>query len=58
MSLSPDYRQVIILRYYQELEMEEIAFILQIKEEAVRKRLSRARQQIKQMLESREETWV
>ncbi|WP_346659899.1 MULTISPECIES: sigma factor-like helix-turn-helix DNA-binding protein [Brevibacillus] len=38
--------------------MKEIAFILQIKEEAVRKRLSRARQQIKQMLESREETWV
>ncbi|MGG3872591.1 RNA polymerase sigma factor [Brevibacillus laterosporus] len=58
MSLSPDYRQVIILRYYQELEMKEIAFILQIKEEAVRKRLSRARQQIKQMLESRGETWM
>ncbi|RFB37799.1 sigma-70 family RNA polymerase sigma factor [Brevibacillus sp. VP] len=58
MSLSPDYRQVIILRYYQELEMKEIAFIMQMKEEAVRKRLSRARQQIKQMLESRGESWV
>ncbi|MCR8997867.1 sigma-70 family RNA polymerase sigma factor [Brevibacillus halotolerans] len=58
LSLSPDYQQVIILRYYQELEMKEIAFILQIKEEAVRKRLSRARQQIKQMLESRGETWM
>lgn len=58
MSLSPEYRQVIILRYYQELEMKEIAFIMQMKEEAVRKRLSRARQQIKQMLESRGEAWV
>lgn len=58
MSLSPDYRQVIILRYYQKLEMKEIAFIMQLKEEAVRKRLSRARQQIKQMLESRGESWV
>ncbi len=41
MSLQPKHREIIMLRYYNELSLDEIAEILQISNGAVRTRLSR-----------------
>lgn len=49
--LKPRYREVILLFYYQELKIKEIAGILKISESAVTVRLSRAREQLKGKLE-------
>ena len=45
--LETKYREVILLFYYQELKVKEIAGILGISESAVTVRLSRARNQLK-----------
>jgi RNA polymerase sigma-70 factor (ECF subfamily) len=49
--LTPEDRQVIVLRYDEELEFGEIAEILGLEEGSVRSRLSRAMQRLRQRLE-------
>lgn len=44
------YREVIILRYFEELSYSDMAARLKIKEDAVDQRLTRARRQLKQSL--------
>lgn len=53
MALPEKYRAVILLRYYQELSLEEAAQVLHITRNAVSQRLLRA----KAMLKMRIETW-
>ena len=50
MSLPIKYREVILLHYYQELKISEIAEILHISEGAVKMRLSRGRNKMGNML--------
>lgn len=45
--LKPKYREVILLFYYEQLKVKEIASILHITESAVTVRLTRAREQLK-----------
>lgn len=47
MKLPPKYKEVILLYYYQELSVKEIAAILNQKEATVLQRLKRAREQLK-----------
>lgn len=49
--LKPAYREIVLLFYYQELKVREIAEILGISESAVTVRLTRARKQLKDKLE-------
>lgn len=49
-NLKPDYREAILLFYYQELSVREIAQLLKKKENTVKQRLKRAREQLKQEL--------
>lgn len=49
-NLKPKYREVILLYYYQELSVREIAEVLGQKEPAVKARLQRAREQLKTRL--------
>lgn len=49
--LKPKYREVVLLFYYQELKVAEIAQILEISQSAVTVRLTRAREQLKKKLE-------
>lgn len=49
--LKPKYREVVLLFYYQELKVREIAEILGISQSAVTVRLTRAREQLKDKLE-------
>lgn len=44
--LSPKYKEVILLYYYQEMSIREVAQTLHIKEGTVKVRLQRARQQL------------
>lgn len=48
--LSPKYREVILMYYYQEMKAKEIAAALNISESAVTVRLTRAREQLKKKL--------
>lgn len=50
MMLSPKYKEVILLFYYQELKIREIAEALHIPESTVTVRLKRAREQLKPKL--------
>lgn len=50
MKLSPKYKEVILLYYYQEMKIREIAVILQIPESTVSIRLKRARELLKSKL--------
>lgn len=50
MRLQPKYREVILLYYYQELSVKEIASVLCIKEATVLQRMKRAREQLKSLL--------
>lgn len=50
--LTPKYREIIILFYYQELSYEEISDILHIPITTVGVRLNRARTQLKQLYQS------
>ncbi|QRG69542.1 sigma-70 family RNA polymerase sigma factor [Brevibacillus choshinensis] len=53
------YRQVIVLHYYADLSIAEVANVLSVSEGTVRTRLHRARQQLKkQMGEGREWEWT
>ena len=47
MKLSPKYRQVVYLYYYEEFSVKEVAEVLRISETAVQTRLQRARQKLK-----------
>lgn len=50
MALAPKYRQVILLYYYQELKIKEIAHVLGVTQSTVGVRLKRARKQLEQRL--------
>ena len=54
LALPQMYREVILLFYYEEMSIREIAEALQLTEENVKKRLSRARQKLKLSLEREE----
>ena len=47
LKLPQNMREVILLYYYEEMSIREIAFVLQTSEVNVKKRLSRARQKLK-----------
>lgn len=51
MKLSPKYREVILLYYYQQLSVKEIAVILNKKETTILQWLKRAREQLKPLLQ-------
>lgn len=51
MSLGTKYREVILLYYYQELKVSEIAQALKISESSVKMRLQRARTKLKDHIE-------
>lgn len=51
MSLPARYREVILLRYYQEMEITDIADVLHIPGGTVKSRLSRAREKLAKQLE-------
>lgn len=52
--LPPKYKEVILLYYYQEMSISEIAEVLKLKESAVKVRLFRAREQMKLNLREEE----
>lgn len=49
--LKPKYKEVILLYYYQELSISEIAEVLEENESAIKVRLKRAREQLKPRLQ-------
>ncbi len=51
MRLPAKHREVILLRYYQEMEIAEIAVVLKIPEGTVKSRLGRARDKLAKTLE-------
>ncbi|MGE5701573.1 MAG: sigma-70 family RNA polymerase sigma factor [Clostridia bacterium] len=57
MALSPQYRQVIVLHYYEDLSIKEVAQVLGVSEEVVRTKLHRARKQFKTLLEREGTEW-
>ncbi|MCM1161791.1 MAG: RNA polymerase sigma factor [Roseburia sp.] len=50
--LEDSFREVLILYYFEEFSVKEIAKILTIPEGTVKSRLSRAREELKQLMES------
>lgn len=50
--LDDSFREVLILYYFEEFSVKEIAKILTIPEGTVKSRLSRAREELKQLMES------
>jgi RNA polymerase sigma-70 factor, ECF subfamily len=48
--LPPDYRTIVVLRYWHQLSYEEISEVLRISEPAVKSRLHRARRALGEML--------
>lgn len=58
MAMSPQYRQVILLHYYEDLTVREIAQVLDISEELVRTKLHRARKQFKLLIEKEGLEWM
>jgi RNA polymerase sigma-70 factor (ECF subfamily) len=53
MSLSYDYRAVIVLRHFEGCSYEEMASIVGVAEKTVKSRLFSARRQLKELLEAR-----
>ena len=51
MQLDPDDREILILFYYQELTLRDIASVIRRSENASMQRLSRARKRLKKILE-------
>lgn len=51
LKLKPKYREVLVLYYYEELKIHEIADVLEVSENTVKTRLKRAREQIRQVLD-------
>lgn len=58
LALSANYRQIILLHYYQDLAVSEIAEILGISHEAVYTRLHRAKKQLKERLAKEGAKWM
>ena len=54
MNLATKYREVILLYYYQDLKVNEIADVLRISESSVKMRLQRARTKLKENFEKEE----
>lgn len=54
------YREVIILYYFKELSVKEIAAVLSIKETTVRTRMDRGRRKIRDLIQSErgDESWI
>jgi RNA polymerase sigma-70 factor (ECF subfamily) len=52
--LPPDYREVVVAHYHQDLALDEIAGKFSLSESAVRSRLHRARARLRAILESTE----
>ena len=48
--LSPEYRQIVVLRFLQELSYEEIGVVLKLPPGTVKSRLNRAKSQLKDIL--------
>ena len=48
--LSPEYRQIVVLRFLQELSYEEIGVVLKLPPGTVKSRLNRAKAQLKDIL--------
>ena len=53
LQLKPKYREVLVLYYYEELKIHEIASLLEVSENTVKTRLKRAREQMKETLDMR-----
>jgi RNA polymerase sigma-70 factor, ECF subfamily len=53
LELSPDYRQVIILRHFVQLSYQEMSGVLEIPEKTVKSRLHTARQLLGELFEKR-----
>ena len=51
MRLKPKYKEVVLLFYYQDMKISEIARVLNAPESTVSVRLKRAREQLKKRLE-------
>ena len=51
-SLSPKYRDVIHLFYYEDLSIKEISKVLECREGTVKSQLTRAREQLSQIIEN------
>ena len=51
--LRPDYREVILLFYYQQLTIEQIAQVLTVPSGTVSSRLTRGRKKLKEILEGK-----
>ena len=52
--LSDDHKQILLLRYYDDLSYAEIADVLQVKLGTVMSRLSRARMRLMAVMENNE----
>ena len=50
LSLSPDYRQVIVLRHFAQLSYDEIAEVVGVPAKTVKSRLHTARERLEQLL--------
>ena len=50
-SLSPDHREVLILKYVEDMTVSEIAAVLSLSEHAVESRLARARKALTKALD-------
>ncbi len=55
MSLKDNYKDIILLYYYDDLSIKEIAQVLKITETNVQTRLDRARKKLKEIIEKRNE---
>jgi RNA polymerase sigma-70 factor (ECF subfamily) len=58
MSLPARYRQVIILHYYEDLSVEEMAEVLGTSTGAVHTKLHRARKKLKELLDKEGAGWI
>ncbi|SIG63011.1 RNA polymerase factor sigma C [Mycobacteroides abscessus subsp. abscessus] len=57
MSLSPKYKEVIFLYYYQEFSVGEVASTLRISENTVKTRLKRGREKLGAILRKEDMQW-
>ena len=50
--LDPAYREVVVLYYYEQFSVKEISRIMDIRPDTVKKRLSRSREKLKNLLDN------